>query len=1437
MACCLSLTMSAKVAYILPNGCDINNEFSFHMDANSNERPEWQAAQWFKAEYVDKGTGKFLTVDQFNVADNLTDVDVVWIYVDRFHARVDDNTNNWFRGCILSDSGDGALGFGPTFQTNLKSFLNKGGKAFVSKQAVVLLEAISRVDNNRFDFNCTALQQGIANNDTWNIVTCFTLPITDWEHPDVVFDNHNHPIFADLNFDTGTDRVIMDKDIDNGWVGATTIKNLTWAGTYRFEAENTTSGYRTDNNCNLKNYAKEDKRDAWGLRDVQNQNNCRVLGGWGHTPYFEIGGIVEFYPTNAINGTIITNGLAAYSWYSNNGKLANIKTLTKNTLDYLSNTPNGKDGGETETKMSDIFLGDWCYPASLATENHSFRTIHPTVSGWTTNNWIAGDQTSVADIMYVNDANKLVFKQEGTVTLHTTITEDRELQAWPKGTYEYTHDVTFTYSSSAQAVADADLSSNGLDGSEGKFMVLHKNMRGMDSLAYTISFDDIDGANRAEVRKVQDGEYTRLVFDKAGTVKLNIRLNEPNFREEWAKGEHVVTKKVTFVQPAFTWSHTPDEAALNEDKPAVVVTCDNVPGATVKYESSDPTIASVNETTGKISYIKEGTTQINAYIEINGVKFESTKENVTVTGLNITWTTAPAETAIVGKEMTIAAAPQYGSATISYETHNCTYADGKLSFLHAGTATVRPYAVVNEHEYEGETKTIIVSPDLKWKDGHPQSGFVGEPNKVAEATTNEGEETIVYSSSKPEKVAVDAKTGALTYLGYDEACVVTITATVTIDEKDYSISGEVNANLPNVMWTTEPAANGYVGQTMDIAAQLQYLPDHAVGFETTNCSYDAVTKKLTIGEGETATVRPYVELTTANKKYYGAEKSITITTPAVTWTHEPDEAAVMEDKPAAQAECNIDKLTVYYRSLNTEVATINAETGKISYLKPSGEEGSDPYGTVTIEAYVTIGETEYKDTKAIKIFGPKADWVTRPATTIATVGDVVDIAGRVRYGAAALGFDYADEYIEYTAATETESAKIKFLKAGTTTIRPYAEAYGAKYYNNETATADKMGEEITITVAPDLKWVAGNPMSACVGETGKTAIATTTDGTIVYSSSDAEKVSVDSEGNLTFHAYETACKVTIFATVTIGETPYQISGEIDANLPNVYWVDDKKPGETYRKDETPAAEAKLEYGPGVVNYEVSNCSWAADKLTFAAEGTATVQPYVEYESHKYYGDKVTINVTPATTTYTRTVTPGRYGTICLERTPKQIEGCTFWQPESVLKDGSTVVSVQLVEVKVGDEALKAGYGYFFLATDSEIRVTMSLADEALDDPVVHNAQKGIYTHGMHGTFGDILYVPNDDPNECILSNNELRYGKGLYVQDHRAYIKLNEVPDGPTAAPGRRRVTMGVNQPSVTTDMELIPLDGEHATKVMINGQIYILRADRIYTVDGQLVK
>ena len=179
---------------------------------------------------------------------------------------------------------------------------------------------------------------------------------------------------------------------------------------------------------------------------------------------------------------------------------------------------------------------------------------------------------------------------------------------------------------------------------------------------------------------------------------------------------------------------------------------------------------------------------------------------------------------------------------------------------------------------------------------------------------------------------------------------------------------------------------------------------------------------------------------------------------------------------------------------------------------------------------------------------------------------------------------------------------------------------------------------------------------------------------------------------------------------------------------------------------------------------------------------------------------------------------GKLGTICWETDIYELDGAVFYEPEMKLEDG-----VRFIEsVKEGGVYPK-GKPYLFQAEGEVIR---ALVGKTAADVAGTN-------NGMHGTFEDILNIT--DPDKLIVYENKLRPTVNNNVRAHRAYLVKSELPGTPNPAPNRRRLVMG--RYDAPTAVETIEMDSDSTRKVLIDGQIYIVRDGKWYDVTGQQVR
>ena len=195
--------------------------------------------------------------------------------------------------------------------------------------------------------------------------------------------------------------------------------------------------------------------------------------------------------------------------------------------------------------------------------------------------------------------------------------------------------------------------------------------------------------------------------------------------------------------------------------------------------------------------------------------------------------------------------------------------------------------------------------------------------------------------------------------------------------------------------------------------------------------------------------------------------------------------------------------------------------------------------------------------------------------------------------------------------------------------------------------------------------------------------------------------------------------------------------------------------------------------------------------------------------------------------YTRDVTNGEYGTICLPYASSNHTGAEFYEIAylELASDGITPKTLYLDEVTT---PLQAGKPYIFRATSNKL--------------IAHyEGEKALSTingkAGLTGTFENIpLGNTILEDNYMIAQNKFWLCGPECSLRANRAYIEHNALHENTTPVakiPGRRRVSMGAAGENVATGTEemMIPID--QTIKIIEDGQLIIIRDGEKYNVHG----
>lgn len=262
-------------------------------------------------------------------------------------------------------------------------------------------------------------------------------------------------------------------------------------------------------------------------------------------------------------------------------------------------------------------------------------------------------------------------------------------------------------------------------------------------------------------------------------------------------------------------------------------------------------------------------------------------------------------------------------------------------------------------------------------------------------------------------------------------------------------------------------------------------------------------------------------------------------------------------------------------------------------------------------------------------------------------------------------------------------------------------------------------------------------------------------------------------------------------------------------------------------------------GTGTSNYLKETADYTADNakwsISIDGEGVASVVALSENRNAMQYNSGSTLFSCYASVTSQRPIniykkgsyerdglTIGNYGTICLPNGGTIANAKLF---DLEYYDGANTLYL----LEVNGNAMEAGHPYVFLPSATSIEVTYT--DNA-------SANAGSF-NGLVGSFSQET-ITADDGNYILYNNMYYLVNSTAYVGENRAYIHMPDVPDAPTSTPQgdapRRRVAMNVNGRQVATGISDIETN-EQPVKVMIDGNLYIIRAGQMYDMTGSKVK
>ena len=192
------------------------------------------------------------------------------------------------------------------------------------------------------------------------------------------------------------------------------------------------------------------------------------------------------------------------------------------------------------------------------------------------------------------------------------------------------------------------------------------------------------------------------------------------------------------------------------------------------------------------------------------------------------------------------------------------------------------------------------------------------------------------------------------------------------------------------------------------------------------------------------------------------------------------------------------------------------------------------------------------------------------------------------------------------------------------------------------------------------------------------------------------------------------------------------------------------------------------------------------------------------------------------------LTANRYYTVCLPKKVTAIKGASFWTLNNKSQDGATAY----LEEETNNLPFAAGKPFIIQATADKLEVVYEGAatEDAGTNGALHGTLVYMNAAALTAAGGNDVYM---------LYENALRpVGENNHLDANRAYVllsELNPVAEAPQSAPGKRVRAMPM-QPQVATGIDALNASDAPA-KVLINGQLFIIRGEKMFDAKGQLVK
>lgn len=413
---------------------------------------------------------------------------------------------------------------------------------------------------------------------------------------------------------------------------------------------------------------------------------------------------------------------------------------------------------------------------------------------------------------------------------------------------------------------------------------------------YTLSLNktsaclDLEGnASTLQLEATVQPDGTMIIWESSNTSVATVSDN--GLVKAVGAGTAVITAKTAIGGRTASCRITVADPSIKLDKSSVdlyvggtaTLSATVVPtGSAVTWKSADTSIATVSG--GKITAVAAGSTTVTASITVNG-KTYTAPCTVKVTKPSITLNNSTLSLYIAGTS-TLTATTVPSGQTVTWKSDNenvATVSGGKVTAVAAGTANITATITVNGKNYSATCKVTVTKPTISLNNS-TLSLYVAGTSTLTASTVPSGQ-TVTWKSDNTSVATVSG--GKVTAVAAGTA---NITASITVNGKTYtSAACKVTVTKPTIT-ISKSSLSMFIGDTSTLTATINPT-GQTVTWKSSNTGVATVNSSGKITAVAAGTANITASITVNGKTYTSSVCTVTVKTPAVTWSKTSDSSS------------------------------------------------------------------------------------------------------------------------------------------------------------------------------------------------------------------------------------------------------------------------------------------------------------------------------------------------------------------------------------------------------------------------------------------------------------------------------------------------------------------------------------------------------------------